>query len=76
MKRQNNTTLKDGTPQVSKRDGAKVKTIPSCRMWLVMVHCGKEQYCRGTWNVRCMNQDKLKVVKQEIAGVNINILGI
>ena len=29
-----------------------------------------------TWNVRSMNQGKLKVVKQEMARVNINILGI
>ena len=36
----------------------------------------KEQYCIGTWNVRPMNQGKLEVVKQEMARVNINILGI
>ena len=30
----------------------------------------------GTWNVRSMNQDKLEVVKQEMARVNVNILGI
>ena len=30
----------------------------------------------GTWNVRPMNQGKLEVVKQEMARVNINILGI
>ena len=30
----------------------------------------------GTWNVRPMNQDKLEVVKQEMARVNLNILGI
>ena len=30
----------------------------------------------GTWNVRSTNQGKLKVVKQEMARVNINILGI
>ena len=36
----------------------------------------KEQYCIGTWNVRSMNQGKLEVVKQEIARVNISILGI
>ena len=36
----------------------------------------KEQYCTGTWNVRSMNQDKLGVVKQEMARANINILGI
>ena len=34
----------------------------------------KEQYCIGTWNVRSMNQGKLKVVKQEMARVNIDIL--
>ena len=28
------------------------------------VQCYKEQYCKGTWNVRSMNQDKLEVVKQ------------
>ena len=38
--------------------------------------CCKEQCCVGTWNVRSMNQGKLKVVKQEMARVNINILGI
>ena len=36
----------------------------------------REQYCIGTWNVRFMNQGKLEVVKQELARVNINILGI
>ena len=40
------------------------------------VQCWKEQYCIGTWNVRSMNQGKLEVVKQEIARVNIDILGI
>ena len=40
------------------------------------VRCCKEQYCIGTRNVRSMNQDKLEVVKQEMARVNINILGI
>ena len=39
------------------------------------VQCYKEQYCIGTWNVRSMNQGKLKVVKQEMAKVN-DILGI
>ena len=36
----------------------------------------KEQYCLGTWNVRSMNQGKLEVVKQEMARVNADILGI
>ena len=40
------------------------------------VRCCKEQYCIGTWNVRFMNQGKLEVVKQEMARVNFNILGI
>ena len=40
------------------------------------VPCCKEQYCIGTWNVRSMYQGKLKVVKQEMARVNVNILGI
>ena len=40
------------------------------------VWCYKEQYCIGTWNVRSMNQGKLEVVKQEMARVKIDILGI
>ena len=40
------------------------------------VRCYKEQYCIKTWNVRSMNQGKSKVAKQEMARVNINILGI
>ena len=38
------------------------------------VWCCKEQYCTANWNVRSMNQDKLEVVKQEMARVNIYIL--
>ena len=40
------------------------------------VRCYKEQYYIGTWNVRSMNQGKLEVVKQEMARLNIDILGI
>ena len=40
------------------------------------VQCYKEQYCIGTWNVRSMNQGKLEVIKQEMARVNVDILGI
>ena len=36
----------------------------------------KEQYCIGIWNVRSMNHGKLEVVKQEMARVNVDILGI
>ena len=32
--------------------------------------------CLGTWNVRSINQGKLKVVKQEVAGQKVNILEI
>ena len=40
------------------------------------VQCYKEQYCIGTWNVRYINQGKLEVIKQEMARVNVDILGI
>ena len=50
------------------------------RLWMSLVmevvRCCKEQYCIGTWIVRSMNQGKLEVVKQGMARVNINILGI
>ena len=39
------------------------------------IRCCKEQYWIGTWNVRSMNQGKLKVVKEEISRVNLDILG-
>ena len=40
------------------------------------VRCCKEKCCIGTWNVKSMNQGKLKVVKQEMARVKVDILGI
>ena len=40
------------------------------------VQCCKEQYYTGTWNVRSRNQGKLEVVKQEVASMNVDILGI
>ena len=40
------------------------------------VRCCKEQYCIRTWTVRSMNQGKLEVIKQEMARVNVDILGI
>ena len=43
---------------------------------LIQVQCYKDQYCIGIWKVRSMNQGKLEVVKQEMARVNINILGM
>ena len=40
------------------------------------LRCCKEQYCIGLWNVRSTNQGKLDVVRQQMARVSINILGI
>ena len=40
------------------------------------VRCCKEQYCTGTWNIKYMNQCKLEMVKQGMARVNIDNLGI
>ena len=40
------------------------------------VRCCKEQYCIGTWKVSSMKQGKLEMVKQEMARVNVDILGI
>ena len=42
----------------------------------IKIQCCKEQYCIGTWNVRSMNQGTLEEVKQEMARVNTDILGI
>ena len=42
----------------------------------IKARCCKEKYCMETWSVRSMNQGKLEVVKQEMAKVNIDILGI
>ena len=36
----------------------------------------KSNIARETWNVRSVNQGKLEVVKQEMARVNVDILGI
>ena len=40
------------------------------------VQCCKEQYCIGNWNVKSMNQGKFEAVKQEMAKVSTDILGI
>ena len=40
------------------------------------VQCCTEQCCIGTFNVRSMNQGKLEVVKEKMARVNADILGI
>ena len=61
-----------------RRDGAKAKQCLAVDVTgdRSEVRCCKEQYCLGTWNVRSMNQGKLEVVKQEMARVNVDILGI
>ena len=39
------------------------------------VQCCREQYCIGTWNAKSVRESgKLKVVKKEMARVNINTL--
>ena len=53
----------------------KVKS-PVALVVKVKSNAKKTQYCLGTWNVRSMNPGKLEVVKQEMARVNIDILGI
>ena len=45
-------------------------------VWQSKICCCQKQCCIGTWNVRSMNQGKLEVIKQEMARVNIDILGI
>ena len=40
------------------------------------LQCCKKQYCLRTWNIRSRNQGKLDMVKQEMARVNTDSLGI
>ena len=92
MKRQNDRILKEELPRLvgaqyatgdewrnNSRNNEGME--PKQKQYPVMddrskVRCYKEQYCIGTWNVRFMNQGKLEVVKQEMARVNVDILGI
>jgi len=51
------------------------------QLWLYLVvkvksDAVKDSYPIGIWNVRSLNQGKLDIVKQEMARVNMNILGI
>ena len=65
------------TPERMKRTEAKQKQHPAVNVTGdgSKVRCCKQQYCKGTWNVKSMNQGKLEVAKQEMARVNIDILG-
>ena len=92
MKRQKDMTLKDEPSRFQYTTGEEQRNSsrrneeaePKCEQYPVVdvseseskVRCCKEQYCKGIWNVRSMNQGKLEVVKQELARVNIDILGI
>ena len=66
----NNSRKNEGTEPKQKQHPVMDVTGDGSKVW-----CCKEQYCIGTWNVRSMNQGK-EVVQQEMARVNINILGI
>ena len=67
----NNSRKNEGMEPKQKQYPAVDVTGDRSKVW-----CCKEHYCIGTWNVRSMNQGKLEVVKQEMARVNVNILGI
>ena len=64
------------TPERMKRPKQKHHPVVGVTDVGSKVQCCKQQYCIRTWNVGSMNQGKLEVVKQEMARVNINILGI
>ena len=67
----------DITPERMKRQSQSIKNpVVDVTGDGSKVQCCKEQYCIGTWNVRSMNQGILEVVNQEMARVNIDILGI
>ena len=68
--RNNSRKNEETEPKQKQHPGADV-TGDGSKVW-----CCKEQYCIGTWNISSMNQGKLEVVKQEMARLNINILGV
>ena len=91
MKRQKDRTLQDELPRSvgaqyatgdqwrnnsRKKEGMEPKQKQHPVVDVTGDGSNKEQYCIGTWNIRSMNQGKLEVVKQEMARVNIYVLGI
>ena len=65
------------TPETIKRQSqSKNDTVVDMTSDGSKIQCYKEQYCIGIWNVRSMNHGKSEVVKQEMARVNIDFLGI
>ena len=71
----NNSRKNEGMEQKQKKKKKKYSVV-DVTGGRSKVRCYKEQYCIGTWNIRSMNQGKLEVVKQEMARVNTDILGI
>ena len=67
----NNSRKNEETEPKQKQHPVVDVTSDESKVW-----CCREQYCIGTWNARSMNQGKLEVVKQEIARVHIDTLGI
>ena len=67
----NNSRKNEGMEPKQKQYPVVDVTGDGSKIW-----CCKEQYWIGTWNERSKNQSKLQVVKQEMARVNVNILGI
>ena len=67
----NNSRKNEGMEPKQKQYPAVDVTGDRSKVW-----CCKEQYCIGIWNVRSTDQGKLEVVKQEMARVNTDILGI
>ena len=69
---------KQWTPERVKRWSQSEKKCPivdvTCDGSKVL--CCKEQYCIGIWNIRSLNEGEWQVVKQGMARVNIDILGI
>ena len=84
MKRQKDMALKDELPKLRNNSRKNDETEPKQKQHPVVdvtgdgseVWCCKEQYCIDTWNIRYMNQGKLEMVKQEMARVTVDILGI
>ena len=67
----NNSRKNEGMEPKQKQHPVVDMSGDESKLW-----CCKEQYCIGTWKIRSMNQGILKVFKQEMARMNIDILGI
>ena len=67
----NNSRKNEGMEPKQKQYPVVEATGDRSKVW-----CCKEQYCIETWNVSSVYQGKLEVIKQEMARVNVDILGI